>query len=108
MNNVRIRSYSGPQFPTFGLIQSISLHSVQMRENTDQNNSEYIHFLRIVILMIFLSFSLFFLKTFNSCFVDLGQNLSMSEINLIYYLKLCPVRQLIIQPGFPLNQKHLL
>ena len=25
-----------------------SLHSVRMRENTDQNNSEYLHFLRSV------------------------------------------------------------
>ena len=30
--SVRIRSYSGPYFPAFGL-------------NTDQNNSEYGHFL---------------------------------------------------------------
>ena len=33
VKSVRIRSYSG-------------LHSVQMPENTDQNNSEYGHFLR--------------------------------------------------------------
>ena len=30
----------------YGEIQSISVYSVQMRENTDQNNSEYGHFLR--------------------------------------------------------------
>ena len=30
----------------YGEIQSISPHSVRMRENTDQNNSEYGHFLR--------------------------------------------------------------
>ena len=29
-----------------GVILSISPYSVQMRENTDQNNSEYGHFLR--------------------------------------------------------------
>ena len=33
VKSVLIRSYSGP-------------YSVQMRENTDQNNSEYGHFLR--------------------------------------------------------------
>ena len=33
VKHVRIRSYSGPHFPAFGL-------------NTDQNNSEYGHFLR--------------------------------------------------------------
>ena len=33
MKSVRIRSYSGPYFPAFGL-------------NADQNNSEYGHFLR--------------------------------------------------------------
>ena len=33
MNSVRIRSCSGPHFPAFG-------------QNTDQNNSEYGHFLR--------------------------------------------------------------
>ena len=33
VKSVRIRSYSGPYFPTFEL-------------NTDQNNSEYGHFLR--------------------------------------------------------------
>ena len=36
--NVRIRSYSGPHFPTFTL--------VRMGENADQNNSEYGHFSR--------------------------------------------------------------
>ena len=34
VKNVRIRSYSGPHFPAFGL----------NTENTDQNNSEYGHF----------------------------------------------------------------
>ena len=36
MKSVRIRSYSGPYFPAFGL-------------NTDQNNSEYGHFLDSVM-----------------------------------------------------------
>ena len=35
MKSVRIRNYSGPSFPAFGL-------------NTDQSNSEYGHFLRSV------------------------------------------------------------
>ena len=38
---VRIRSYSGPYFPTFG-----NTDSVRVWENTDQSNSEYGHFLR--------------------------------------------------------------
>ena len=52
VESVRIRSYSGSYFPTFGLnteryrVQSISPCSVQMRENTEQINSEYGHFLR--------------------------------------------------------------
>ena len=37
---VRIRSFSGPYFPAFWL------NTVQMRENTEQKNSEYRHFLR--------------------------------------------------------------
>ena len=37
--SVRIQSYSGPYFPVF---------SVRMRENMDQNNSEYGHFSRSV------------------------------------------------------------
>ena len=41
---VRIRSYSGPHFPAFRL--RISPYSVRMRENVDQNNSKYGHFLR--------------------------------------------------------------
>ena len=50
--SVRIWSYSGPHFPTFGLnygvtgIRSISPYLVQMRENADQNDSEYRHFSR--------------------------------------------------------------
>ena len=46
--SVRIWSYSGLYFPAFGLntVVRISPYSVQMRKNTDQNNSEYGHFLR--------------------------------------------------------------
>ena len=42
---VPIRSYSGPYFPALGL-NTDAVNSVRMRENTDQNNSEYGHFLR--------------------------------------------------------------
>ena len=47
---VRIRSYSGRRFPAFGLNMETyfvaSPYSDHMRENADQNNSEYRHFLR--------------------------------------------------------------
>ena len=48
MKSVRIRSYFGPHFPVFGLNRGISPYSVRMKENADQNNSEYGHFLRSV------------------------------------------------------------
>ena len=42
---VRIRSFSGPHFPTFGLnIERYCLYSVLMWGNADQNNFEYGHF----------------------------------------------------------------
>ena len=44
VKRVRFQNYSGPHFPTFEL--SISPYSAQMRENADQNNSKYGHFLR--------------------------------------------------------------
>ena len=50
---VLIRIYPGPHIPAFGLgterygeILRISPYSVWIRENVDQNNSEYGHFLR--------------------------------------------------------------
>ena len=46
---VGIRSYSGSHFPAFRLNterRSIFPYSVRMRENADQNNSEYGHFFR--------------------------------------------------------------
>ena len=50
VKSVRIRSFSGPHFPAFGLnkeeILRISPYSVRIRENTDQKNSEYGHFSR--------------------------------------------------------------
>ena len=51
VKSVRIRCFSGPYFPAFGLNTEIyckSLYSVQMRENTDQKNTECGHFLRSV------------------------------------------------------------
>ena len=48
VKGVRIQSYSGPHFPLFGLNKcgnSIQ-YSIGMRENADQNNSKYGHFLR--------------------------------------------------------------
>ena len=45
-----IWSYSGPHFPVFRLnMESISPYSIRIRENANQNNSEYGHFLRIGI-----------------------------------------------------------
>ena len=49
VKSVRIRSYSGPHFPAFGL--NISLYSVQIQENADQNKSEYGHFSRLTTLL---------------------------------------------------------
>ena len=43
VKSVRILSYSGPHFVAFGLNRE--RYSARMRENADQNNSEYGHFL---------------------------------------------------------------
>ena len=52
MKSVHSGSYSFLYIPAFGgeyvEIQSIFLYSVRMRENTDQNNSEYRDFLHRV------------------------------------------------------------
>ena len=48
VKNVHIRSYSGPYFPAFGLNTERSPYSVQVREKTDQTNSEYRHFSRSI------------------------------------------------------------
>ena len=40
VKSVRIKIYSDPHFPAFGP------YPVRMWENSDQNNSEYVHFLR--------------------------------------------------------------
>ena len=45
----RIRSFSGPYFPAFGLhTERYRVKNVQMRENMDQKKSEYGHFSRSV------------------------------------------------------------
>ena len=49
LKSVRIGSYSCMYFPAF--ILRISPYSVCMRENTDQNNPEYGHFWRSVLLL---------------------------------------------------------
>ena len=46
--SVHIPSFSGAYFPAFGLNLCISPYSVRMRENMDQENSEYGHFSRSV------------------------------------------------------------
>ena len=46
VKSVRIRSFSGPFFFAFGL----NAYSVRMRENTDQKNSKYGHFLSSALL----------------------------------------------------------
>ena len=70
VKSVRIRGYSGPYFPTFGLNTerySVSLrirsecgkiirifpYSSLMRKNTHRNNSEYEHFLHSVYFILF-------------------------------------------------------
>ena len=55
VKSVRIRSFSGPYCPTFGLNTercsvSLRIQSDRMEENTDQKNSEYGHFLRSISL----------------------------------------------------------
>ena len=56
MKSVRIRSYSGPLFfrirTEYGEVRSVSPYSVGMRGNADQNNSEYGHFSRSVVVLI--------------------------------------------------------
>ena len=49
--NVRIRIFSGPYIPAFGL-NTEYVYSVRMRENTDLKNSEYGHFSRSDVLQI--------------------------------------------------------
>ena len=61
VKNLRIRSYSGQHFPAFGLP-----YSVRMRENADQNNCEYGHFLRSESVPFIIERKKKFLK--NSCF----------------------------------------
>ena len=50
VKSIRIRSYSGPHIWSF--ILHISPYLVRMRENANQNNSKYVHFLRSDLIMI--------------------------------------------------------
>ena len=52
----RIRSYSGPYFPTFGLNAERYEVSVQMRENAEQNNFKYGHFSRSKIYSLWVRY----------------------------------------------------
>ena len=50
--SVSVGSFSGPLFPAFGLnTERYSVSLAQMRENADENNSEYGLFLRSVSLL---------------------------------------------------------
>ena len=46
VGSVRIRSFSGPFFPAFGL----NTNRIQMRENTVKKNSEFGHFSHSVMM----------------------------------------------------------
>ena len=54
--SVRIWTYSGLYIPAFGLNTERYTVFIRIRENTDQNNSEYGHFLRSVINYNFCDF----------------------------------------------------
>ena len=60
----------------FGEIQSISWYSVRMRENADQNDSEYGHFLR----------SVYYKSTFRKC-DDICQNVVISKDEKYFQFK---------------------
>ena len=52
VKSVRIGSFSGPYFPAFGLItERYWVMRIRMRDNMEQNNSEYGHFLHIVWML---------------------------------------------------------
>ena len=64
VKSVRIWNYSSPHFPTFGLNTEryfVSLLILRMWENTDQNNSEYGHFLRSELISNAQNFTVFIL-----------------------------------------------
>ena len=87
MKSVRIRSFSGPYFPSFGLNTerysvSLRISLVQMLENTDQKNSEYGHFSRSVIKGETLAVILFCLSAARKHLVNL-LNKSLME-NFIF------------------------
>ena len=73
VKNVRIRSYSGRHFPAFGLREILFIfpYSVQMRENADQNNSEYEHLLRSVTIPELLVVIFQTASSFESAFISM-------------------------------------
>ena len=94
-------SYSGPYFPAFGLnterYGEISPYLVQMRENTDQNNSEYWHFLRIFSRDIYFRFKTI-LELILYCFlipIDSHEHLYF-EFSCVFPLKIYSIFFLFI------------
>ena len=73
---IRIRSYSGPYIPAFGL------NTVRMRENTDQNNSEYEHYWHSETFSSFLPNLEEFVKIFWSFPSNLELELMFSSFSL--------------------------
>ena len=64
VKSVHIRSFSGPHFSAFELnTERYYPYSIRMRENTDQKNSEYRHFLRSVYFNWFIYFP-------SQCFIN--------------------------------------
>ena len=53
VKSVRIRTFPDPYFPAFEEILCISPYSIQMRENTEQKNSEYRHFSCSITFFLF-------------------------------------------------------
>ena len=94
LKSVSILSYSGLYFPAFwteyGEIQSIFPYSVRIRENTDQNNSEYGHFSHSAIDQSseFQSTALFINFVFISQIYSMLQNLINLTNSKISFLNL--------------------
>ena len=86
MKNLRIRSFSGPSFPAFGL-------------DTDQNNSEYGHFSRSVCSNVFLYHCVKYTFFFNY-FCEY-----LSYLN-IFVNRFCTVEKCGITPRITYNAIH--
>ena len=94
VKSVRIRSYSGANFPAFGVNMErywicLSPYSVRMWENADQNNFEYGHFLRSLslskfsIITFFLLFILIIEQTTTTKFDNFFLALIFSKLHSI-------------------------